>query len=267
MKFLLPVLFLALSACDSSDNANLNPQNPFGEGPAAVSLAPNGGTVTNGDMRAAGSYAILAKTGISNATGSSITGHIGVSPAAASYITGFTMTADASNVFSTAPEVIGGGKIYAADYTSPTPSNLTSAISGIETAYTNAAGRTPPDSIELGSGNLGGLTIAPGLYNWSSNVTIPTALTISGSATDVWIFQIAGNVTIAAATNIILAGGALPENIFWQVAGSVTIGTTAQFKGIILGKTAVVLQNLATLDGRIFSQTAVVLDDNAVTQP
>jgi Ice-binding-like len=70
------------------------------------------------------------------------------------------------------------GKIYAADYGFPTPTNLTAAIGKMQTAYTDAAGRTTPDHSELGSGAIGGLTLAPGLYKWSTSVTIPTDLTI-----------------------------------------------------------------------------------------
>lgn len=171
---------LVLAGCTSSSNINSNPRNPLGAGPAAVSLSPNGGTVVANDLAAAGNYVILAKTGISNTGNSAVTGNIGVSPAAASYITGFSLVADATNVFATSTYVVGGGKVYAATYTSPTPSNLTTAISNMETAYTNAAGRTPPDTVELGTGNISGLTIAPGLYKWGTTVLINSSVTISG---------------------------------------------------------------------------------------
>jgi hypothetical protein len=266
---LSPALIFALGCGKGSVSSSsiYNPRNPSGSGPAPVSLTPSGDSVvTPGDLGAAGNYVILSKTGISNVTGSSITGNVGVSPAAASYITGFSLVPDATNVFATSSSVIGGGKVYAADYTAPTPSNLTTAIGNMETAYTDAAGRNPPDFIELGTGNIGGLTLAPGLYKWGTSLTIPTDVTISGSATDVWIFQIAGNLTMASAKSVILSGGAQAKNIFWQVAGSVTIGTTSHFEGIILGKTAVAFQTSATINGRIFSQTATTLDNNTVTQ-
>lgn len=240
-----------------------NPQNLFGEGPAAVNLAASG--LTSSDMGSAGAYVILAKAGVSNVTGSAIVGDMGVSPAAASYITGFSLVADASNVYSTSIAVT--GRVYAADYAVPTPSNLTTAVGAMETAYTDAAGRTNPDFNELASGDISGLTLEPGLYKWSNSVIMPGDVTISGSATDVWIFQIAGDLSMAANMNIILAGGALAKNIFWQVAGQVDIFTSAHFEGIILCKTAVNLQTSASMNGRIYSQTEVSLDDNAVTQP
>lgn len=253
---------LILAGCNSSSDFNSNPRNPLGAGPAAVSLSPSGGTAAPGDLSAAGNYVILGKTGVSTTGTSAITGNIGVSPAAASYITGFSLIADASNVFSTSSLVT--GKVYAATYASPTPSNLTTAISNMETAYNSAAGRTPPDVTELGTGNIGGLTITPGLYKWGTTVLIPTSVTISGSATDVWIFQIAGDLTMSSSQSVMLSGGALPQNIFWQVAGQVTIGSGSIFKGIILSKTGIVFNTSATLDGRALAQTAVTLQSNTI---
>lgn len=265
---LLTLTVLAITACNSSGSNPLitNPKNPLGLGPAPVSLASDGSaTVDPNDLGSAANYVILAKTGVSNVTGSAVTGNIGASPVAATGITGFGLVADATNVFSTSAKVT--GKVYAANYAVPTPSNLTTAISNMETAYVDAAGRTSPDFIELGTGNLSGLTLVPGLYKWSTSVTIPTSFTIAGSATDVWIFQIAGNVTMDAAQSIILSGGALAKNIFWQVAGSVSVGTTSAFQGNILGKTSITLQTGASLSGRAMAQTAVVLDNNVVTRP
>jgi hypothetical protein len=137
----------------------------------------------------------------------------------------------------------------------------------METAYTDAAGRTLPDFNELATGNLGGLTLVPGLYKWTSSVTIPTDVTIAGGANDVWIFQTSGNLTVAAAKNIVLSGGAQAKNIFWQVAGQATLGSTSHFEGIILSKTAITLQTGASMKGRALAQTQVALDNNAITAP
>ena len=262
-KTCLPVIVLA--ACSGSSPGSYNPRNASGAGPAGVPLGSSGGATIANDLGASGNYVILSKTGISNATGSSITGNLGVSPAAATYITGFSLSLDSTNVFSTSSHVT--GKIYAADYAAPTPSNLTTAIGSMEAAYTDAASRTNPDFTELATGNLGGLTLAPGLYKWGTSVTIPTSVTISGTANDIWIFQIAGNLVMSAAQNVVLAGGAQAKNIYWQVAGYVTIGTSAHFEGTILCKTAVTLQTTASMNGQILSQTAVALDNNAVTKP
>lgn len=250
---------LALSAPDLTPN---NPPNPAGLGPKPVDVG------TAGNLAAPGAYALLAKTGITNVTGSAVTGgEVGLSPAAASFITGFSMTADSSNVFSTSASVVAPAKIYAADYAVPTPANLTSAIGGMETAYVDAAGRTPPDHLNLSSGNLGGLTLAPGLYTWGNTVTIPSDVTLAGGANDVWIFQISNDVDLSSSKSVILSGGALAKNVFWQVAGKVTIEANAHFAGIILCKTAVTLQTSASLDGRVLAQTLIALDNNAVTAP
>jgi hypothetical protein len=236
-----------------------NPQNPSGKGPAPVVL----GSAT--DLAAAGNYVVLAKTGITNVTGSTVTGNLGLSPAAASFITGFSLVADATNVFSTSTSVV--GKVYAADYAVPSPSNLTTAIGAMQTAYTDAAGRTSPDFTELYAGNLGGQTLVPGLYKWSTSVTVPTSATISGGANDVWIFQIAGDLTTAAATNIVMSGGASAKNVFWQVAGQATFGTTSHFEGVILSQTAITLNTQASLKGRAFGQSLVALNNNVITSP
>lgn len=216
------------------------------------------------NLGTAGSYVILAKSGISTVPGSVITGNLGVSPVAASYITGFSLTADASNVFSTTPQV--SGKVYAADYMPPTPANLSTAVGDMETAFTDAAARAP-DVTELGAGNIGGKTLIPGVYKWGTGLLIPTDVTLNGSATDVWIFQVAQNLTVSSATNVVLSGGAKPKNVFWQVAGAVDIDTTAHVEGVILSQTAIVLRTGATLNGRLLAQTAVTLAGNTVVEP
>ena len=177
----------------------------------------------------AGNYAILAKTGISSVPASAVTGDIGVSPAAATYLTGFSLIADATNVFAASTQLVGNA--YASNYAVPTPSNLTTAVSNMESAYTDAAGRPTPDFLELGTGNIGGMTLAPGLYKWTSTVTMPTDVTVSGGANDVWIFQMTGDLSMSAAKRITLHGGAQAKNIFWQVAGRTTIGHRRALRG------------------------------------
>ena len=239
-----------------------NPQNPAGLGPAPVEI----GTSTN--LAASGAYALLAKTMITNVTGSSITGgNVGLSPAAATFITGFTLVADASNVFATSSSVVPPAKVYAATYAVPTPTNLTSAVLDMERAYTDAAGRTNPDHLNLASGNIGGLTLAPGLYTWGTGVTIPTDVTIAGGANDVWIFQISNDLDLSTMKNVLLGGNAQAKNIFWQVAGQVTIHGYSHFEGVILSKTQIILQTKATMHGRALAQSMIALDNNAVTAP
>jgi hypothetical protein len=216
------------------------------------------------NLGSAGNYAILAKTGISTVPTSAVTGNLGVSPAAASYITGFGLTADATNVFATSPQVT--GNVYASDYAAPTPSNLTTAIDDMQQALTDAAGRAP-DVTELGAGNIGGKTLTAGVYQWGTGLLVPTDVTLSGSATDVRIFQIAQDLTVSSAASIVLSGGALAQNVFWEVAGSTEIGTTAHIEGVILCQTSVALRAGASINGRLLAQTEVSIDGSAVVEP
>jgi len=218
------------------------------------------------DLGTAGNFVILAKSGISTIPNSVITGDIGVSPIDSTAITGFSLALDLSGVFSTSTQVT--GKVYAANYAVPTPANLTAAVSDMETAYTDAAGRTLPDFTELGAGDISGMTLVPGLYKWSGNVVINTDVTLDGGANDVWIFQIAGDLTLANGKKVLLAGGAQPKNIFWQTFGVAAIGTTgAEFNGVILCQTKITVGTLSTVNGRLLAQTAVTLDQDTVTQP
>jgi hypothetical protein len=207
----------------------------------------------------AGTFAILSKTGITDVYASAITGDVGTSP-----ITGAALHLTCGEV---------SGKVYVVDAAGPLPcaindaTSLTAAIGDMEAAYLDAEGRTSPNVTELGAGEIGGLTLTPGLYKWGTNVLISTDVTLSGGPNDVWIFQVAGELKQANATRVTLAGGALAKNIFWQVADNATIGTTAHLEGVMLGKTLVAVQTGATADGRLFAQTEVTLQMNAITQP
>jgi len=215
-------------------------------------------------LGASGSFVALAKSGVSTVPTSAITGDVGVSPAAGSAITGFSLTADASNVFATSPQVT--GKIYTADYSPPTPTNMTTAIGDMQLAFTDAAGRAASVT-ELGAGNIGGRVISAGTYRWGTGVLIPTDVTLAGSATDVWIFQIAQDLTISSGAKVILSGGALPKNIFWQVSGLADLGTTAHCEGTILSQTSITLRTGASINGRLLAQTAVTIDEGAALKP
>jgi hypothetical protein len=256
MWFMALVLAAFVAGCGGGDDGVGSGLGPTGAVCAGAACVPLG---------TAGNYVILSKSGISTVPTSAVTGNLGVSPAAATAITQFSLTADASNVFSTSSQVT--GRLFAADYAAPTPSNLTTAVLNMENAYTLAAGQ--PAGPCPGAGALGGLTLAPGVYTCALNVGIATAtnLVLNGPATGVWVFQITGTLTQAAATQVQLTGGALPQNVFWQVSGNVDIGTTALMQGVILGKTLINLQANATENGRLLAQTAVTLNQNTVTQP
>jgi hypothetical protein len=231
------------------------PSLAYSAGPAPINLGTAGG------------FAILSKSGVSTTGTSLVTGNIGVSPAAASYITGFGLIANSSNQFATSSLV--KGKIYAADYSPPTPTTLTTAVSNMQTAYTDAAGLSNPSNTELGAGNIGGMTLYPGLYKWSTAVNIAAdglTLNCNGNSSSVFVFQIAQTLNVANGAAVTLSGGCQPQNIFWQVAGQATLGTTSSFEGIILSQTAIVMNTGATLTGAALAQTAVTLDADTVTQ-
>lgn len=215
-------------------------------------------------LGAAGNYTILAKSAVSTTGVTAITGNVGLSPAAESFITGFTLSAPPTT-FTTSALVT--GHVFASNYAVPTPANLTTAVLNMQTAYTDAAGRSNPDFTELGAGNIQGLTLAPGVYKWGTGVSIPSAVTISGGSNDIWIFQVAQDLTVGNGAIVTLAGGAQAKNIYWQVAGSATLGTTSQMKGIILSQTSIVFNTGATLKGRALAQTAVTMNAATVTAP
>lgn len=216
------------------------------------------------DLGTAGNYAILAESGISSVPASVIVGDIAVSPIAATAITGFALTADATNVFSTSTQVT--GKAYAADYASPTSSNLTTAVSNMLTAYNDAAGRAV-NYTNLYAGDISGQTLTPGVYSWNTAVSINSDVTLNGGPDDVFIFQIANGINQATGTRIILTGGAQAKNIIWQAAETVAIGTGAHFEGIVLGGTNITLGTHASINGRLLAQTAVTLIMSTVVAP
>jgi hypothetical protein len=216
------------------------------------------------NLGGAADFVILSKTGISTVPNSVITGNIGVSPISATAITGFSLIADATNQFSTSSQIT--GKVYASTYASPTPSNLTTAISNLETAYTDAAGRAA-DYTELYSGDISGKTLTSGVYKWGTGVLINSDVTLHGGPNDVWIFQVAEGITQANGIKIILTGGAQAKNIFWQAAETVSIGTNAHFEGIVMSQTNISLGNGASINGRLLAQTAVTLDASTVVAP
>jgi hypothetical protein len=212
----------------------------------------------------AGSFVILAKTGISTVPNSAITGDIGVSPIDATALTGFSLTIDSTNVFSISDQIT--GKAYASNYASPTPSNLTTAISDMETAYTDAAGRAA-EYTELYSGDISGKTLTAGVYKWGTGILINSDVTLNGTSDDVWIFQIGEGITQANGTKIILTGGAQAKNIFWQASETVSIGTGSHFEGNIISMTNITLGTNASIVGRLLAQTAVTLDASTVVKP
>jgi Ice-binding-like len=216
------------------------------------------------NLRSLDHFVVVAGSLISNIPGSAITGDIGLSPAAGSNITGFGAT-----------EIT--GHVYTVDATGPAgsitaASDLTTAKGDLTLAYNDAAGRTPIPAgpfLNPGAGNIGGLTLIPGLYKFTSGLSIVGSdLTLSGGANDVWIFQIASDLNVGNGIHVILAGGAQAANIFWQVGTSATLGTTSVFKGTILADQSISIKTGASLEGRaLASIAAVTLASSSIVLP
>jgi len=273
-----PILTLPAVAVGDQGPANLPPtalpSNDFGNNgpPSANTVGASGTIVPPVRLGLAGQFAILSKAGISSVPSSVITGHIGVSPIAGTAVTGFSITADPSNTYSTSPQVT--GRVYAADYASPTPSMMTSAILDMQTAYTDAASRPISNMMNLNvkSGLISGSTFEAGVFKWGSDINFGSDVYIKGNKDSRYIFQSTGNVIVGSGAKVILipdgSGTApLPENIVWQMAGYISVGTSAHLEGIFLTKTKAVFKTGASLNGRVLSQTACTLDAATITQP
>ena len=218
------------------------------------------------DLLSTANFALLGGSTIANIPTSVITGDVGVSPSAGSFISGFGMN-----------EVT--GTIYAVDASYPTagvavidPARLTAAKGDLTLAYTDAAGRTPVptgDFLNPGAGNLGGLTLVPGLYKFTGAALISGLdLVLTGGASEVWIFQIGSELTLADGIHVVLAGEAQAGNVFWQVGTSATLGVGSVMQGTILADQSITLANGALLNGRALASIAgVTLESAVVTRP
>ena len=199
-------------------------------------------------LGAAANFAVLAGATVKNTGPTIVNGDLGVY--AGSAVVGF-------------PPGTVNGNIHAADDTAG------QAELDLTTAFNDAAGRTVgPVSV---AGNLGGLTLPPGLYKSTSSLEISSGdltLDAKGDANAVFIFQIASTLTTTSGRQVVLSGGAQAGNVYWQVGTSATLGTTTIFKGTIMADQAITLETGATLDGRALARiAAVTLDSNTVTLP
>ena len=188
---------------------------------------------------AASTFAILAGAGVTSTNATVITGDLGLSPGTS--VGGF-------------PPGIVNGTIRIND------ANANQAKLDLTAAYNDAAGRTATDIVTL-SGNIGGLTLTPGLYKSTSTLAISSGdLTFDarGDANAVFIIQIASTLTTTSGRKVFLAGGALASNIFWQVGTSATLGTTSVFKGTIMAMQSISFNTGATLDGKALARSGSI---------
>src|SRR5579871_1013113 len=194
------------------------------------------------NLKSNSSFAVLAGTTVTVTGGGTIGGNVGIFPGSA-YVPGN-------------PAVTVSGTVY------PGGSIASQAEADLTTAFNDAAGRSlAPVTL---AGNIGGQTLAPGLYKSTSSLAISSGdLTLDGQgdANAVWIFQIASTLTTTSGRQVILTGGANAANIFWQVGTSATLGTTSVFHGNILAAVSVSVLTGATLDGRALAQTGAVTVD------
>jgi len=212
---------------------------------------PSGNTVTNPPLQTtvqanislgsnASTLAVLAGTSITNTGATTITGDIGLSPGTS--VGGF-------------PPGILNGDLHIND------AIANNAKLDLTAAYNDAAGRTATDRVTL-SGNLGGLTLTPGLYKSTSSLAISSGdLTFDakGNSSAVFIIQIASTLTTTSGRKVILSGGAQASNIYWQVGSSATFGTTSVFKGTVMAMEAITFKTGATLDGKALARTGTVI--------
>jgi hypothetical protein len=222
-------------------------------------------------------FAILAKTLISdgNPSISAITGNVGVSPAAGSSIASLSCTEVSQKIYDVDGTYTGGHNSNVTCLMPGPGANKTlvdNAVLDMGTAYTAASSPTTPAGVganlNVGAGTLNGQTFVPGTYTWLTNTSITGDITLSGGASSVWVFQVTGTLTLNTNKHILLSGGALASNIFWQVTGTTALQAGSTFEGTILDQTNITMGASAILNGRALAQTAVtLLGDTVVTPP
>lgn len=258
MALLLAGLVVACGGGGGGGGEGVSPPTAAGAG-TGVGGAGRGPAPV--DLQTAGNFALLAEAAITNLPASSVTGDVGLNPASG------------ADIGLTCEEV--NGVIYTRDSAGPPcrvtdRSRLTKAVADGVTAFFDARDRVP-DYVDLGGGNIGGLNLGPGTYKWNSAVVIPANLTLTGGPNDVWIFQIwqldiETSLSVGPGVEIVLAGGALPQNVYWEI-NNAELGTSSRFKGVVLADNKIVMGTGASIVGRVLAGSVASLDNNTVVQP
>jgi hypothetical protein len=229
-----------LGSCSSNDPTT-NTDNPKGipiQNTVMATVALNGTS----------NFALLSGSAITSTGATNITGDMGLSPGTS--VGGFP------------PGILVGTQQINTNLATQGKLDLTAA-------YNDAAGRTSTDIVTL-SGNIGGLTLTPGLYKTTSSLAISSGdvtFDAKGNANAVFIIQIASSLTTTSGRKVFLKNGASASNIFWVVGSSATFGTTSVFKGTIMAMQSITFNTGATLDGRAFARSGgIVLSDNTIVK-
>jgi hypothetical protein len=216
------------------------------------------------DLGSASNFTILGKNSVSVSGLNRIIGNVGLSPSSSNYVSGLGLVVPTNSNFSYSGQSL--GEVYTADYGGGTTTDLNKAVNDMQNAYTNAMNRAPTTT-ELGGGNIGGLTIAPGVYKWNGSVSVSSDVTLNGYSDSVWIFQIGQNLTVNSPAKVMLSGGAQARNVFWVVSGQTTLGNSSVVNGNVLGQNSIALDNSAVIYGRALTGTTVTLQSSSVIAP
>lgn len=224
---------------------------------ATALFAPHGFVQAAGpapvNLRSTASFAVLAATAVTTTGGGVINGDVGLSPE----------TGAAVGI----PQAQVNGAIYVVDDAGPAgsvkaPALLTTAMSDLTKSYNEARDLVPVpvgSYLNPGDGNIGGMTLGPGLYKFDARALITgSSVTLNGGAADVWVFQVGTELEVGNGIAVVLAGGAKPWNIFWQVGTSAVLGTTAAFKGTILAHQSITMNTGSTMEGRALASNGGV---------
>lgn len=208
------------------------------------------------DLGIAESFAIIAYTSVASTPTSSVKGKVGLKPGTRSLI-------ELEN-----SEVERGSEsIYAGNDSGDKANYLTIAREELIAAYRDAAARPfDVDKNESYAGIIGGKTLPPGIYKWSTGVKIESDVTLEGTSKDVWIFQIEGNVSLAAGVRVKLEGGAKARNVFWQISGKVDMDANSESVGTMISQLVFEMKTAAKLTGRAFVKNGKLIMNQSIIE-
>jgi Ice-binding-like len=241
------VATISLSACGGSAVPTASGGPASNESSHAFAVAPRAALAPI-DLGSAGKFAVLAGSTVTSTGQTRIWGNVGIFPGTAR--TGFP------------PASITSGAFHSAD------GMAQQAQLDLTTAYNKAMGLVnAPIAV---AGNLGGQTLAPGLYKSTSGLAVSSGdLTLDGQGNKnaVWVFQMASTFNMTPGRQIIMINGARPRNIFWAIGTSATIGTGCTFDGTLLAHQSISIATGSTMRGRALARIgAVTMQDNSVTK-